>query len=481
MSRGKVLPEVALPAGTRVIADLHLDPRQPDKWADFQTWLAALEAPVLIVLGDLFESWSGGGQARDPAHAALLAELRRRACSGTALYFLHGNRDFLLDASFERAVEGTVYPAGFVGRTAGGRRVLFLHGDELATNDQSYQRFRRVVRSRVVRALAGAAPAALAVAVARALRRGARRALDGKSPAYVELQSSAAAEWCARFDASWLVCGHAHRFRDQQLAGGARWIVLDAFGGARDLLRLTAAGEFAPEASRPRRSLPTERALSSGARMILALDGPAGVGKSTVARRLARALGGFFLDTGAMYRATTLAILERGVAPTDAAGCARVAAELLLDFDQDGHVLVDGRPGEPAVRGAAVTAAVSAVAAHHGVRQAVVARQRALAAAHRIVVAEGRDTTTVVFPDATHKFYLSASLAERALRRAREEHALARLDEIRADIERRDALDSTREHSPLYAAPDAQRVETDGLDVDQVVARLLARVRREPA
>jgi cytidylate kinase len=109
----------------------------------------------------------------------------------------------------------------------------------------------------------------------------------------------------------------------------------------------------------------------------------------------------------------------------------------------------------------------------------VVARQRRIAAEQRGVVAEGRDTTTVVFPDAQHKFYLSASPAERALRRARQEQALERVDEIRAAIERRDGLDSTREHSPLRAAADARRVETDGLDVDQVVARLLALVRGE--
>ena len=219
--------------------------------------------------------------------------------------------------------------------------------------------------------------------------------------------------------------------------------------------------------------------------MIIALDGPAGAGKSTLARALARELGLFFLDTGAMYRAVTLTVLERGVAPEDEAACARIARELELDFDARGQVLYDGKPGEPLIRGPEVTRAVSLVAAHAGVRAAVVARQRAIAAAAERkgggVVAEGRDTTTVVFPDATHKFYLDASVAERARRRARQEGKLARLDEIRAEIERRDRLDSSRAHAPLRVAVDAVRIDTDGLDEGQVLARLLGHVRADHA
>ncbi len=479
MSRARLLPEIALPAGTCVIADLHLDARERGPWEAFRAWLAALDAPALLVLGDLFEYWTGANQARAEGYAALLSELGTRARAGLALHFLHGNRDFLLGRSFEQAVAGRVHARGLLGHAPDGGRVLFLHGDELATRDQSYQRLRRVLRSRAVRALAGAVPGPVSASVARALRNRSRKAVAAKSPAYVELQPDAAAEWCARHGATALVCGHAHRFRDQRLDSGARWLVLDAFGGARDVLRLGAAGELAPESSRPDRSQRRAPSLSSSGPMIIALDGPAGVGKSTVARRLARALGYFFLDTGAMYRAVTLALLERGHAPADAAAATRVAREVALDFDAGGNVLYDGKPGEPAIRGASVTAAVSEVSAHPGVREAVVARQRRIAAEQRGVVAEGRDTTTVVFPDAQHKFYLSASPAERALRRARQEQALERVDEIRAAIELRDGLDSTREHSPLRAAADARRVETDGLDVDQVVARLLSLVRGE--
>ena len=475
---GAALPEIALPAGTRVIADLHLDPLQAIPWEAFRSWLARLgDAPALVVLGDLFEYWIGAGQAREAQHAALLAQLSARARAGTALHFLHGNRDFLLGHSFEQASGGRVHPGGLLGRTAAGTRILFLHGDELATLDRSYQRLRAVVRTGALRRLANAAPAGLSAAVARALRRRSRRAVAGKPPATVALQEAAAAEWCARHGASWLVCGHAHRFRDQRLAGGARWLVLDAFGGARDVLVVSGEGELEVEGSDARRSQRAEPSLSSGARMIIALDGPAGVGKSSVARRLARALGFFFLDTGAMYRAVTLSVLGRGLAPTDAEACTRVARGLALDFDAEGRVRIDGEPGEPAIRSPEVTAAVSQVSAHPGVRECVVARQRALVEERPGIVAEGRDTTTVVFPGAMHKFYLTASVDERARRRALQQGTPEQLAEIRADIERRDALDSTRVHSPLRAAKDARRIETDGRSLEEVVELLLAHVR----
>lgn len=211
--------------------------------------------------------------------------------------------------------------------------------------------------------------------------------------------------------------------------------------------------------------------------MIIALDGPAGAGKSTVARLLARALGLVFLDTGAMYRAVTLVVLERGIAPDDARGCTSVARELHLSFDPDGHLRIDGRPGEPAIRSPEVTRNVSLVAAHPDVRVAVVAEQRAIAARGRGVVAEGRDTTTVVFPDADHKFYLDASLDERARRRALQEGKPERAAELLGELERRDRLDSSREHSPLTLAPDAVHVDTDGMTAEDVVARILDLVR----
>jgi cytidylate kinase len=208
--------------------------------------------------------------------------------------------------------------------------------------------------------------------------------------------------------------------------------------------------------------------------MIIAIDGPAGAGKSTVAREVARALGLAYLDTGAMYRAVTLAALERGIDPADGEACGALASELDLTFDAGGRIHLDGRPGEPAIRSSEVSRSVSTVSAHPAVRRAIVSAQRALAA-RQSLVAEGRDTTTVVFPAADHKFFLTASESERARRRERElgeEHRV-----VQGEIERRDRLDSTRAHSPLVRAPDAELVDTDGLGVAQVVERILELVR----
>ena len=213
--------------------------------------------------------------------------------------------------------------------------------------------------------------------------------------------------------------------------------------------------------------------------MIIAMDGPAGAGKSTVARRVAQELGLAFLDTGAMYRALTLVVLEQGVHPSDAEGCGRLARETVLDFDPSGEVRINGEPGEPAIRTRTVTLNVSAVSAHPDVREAVVDEQRAIARRLGGVVAEGRDTTTVVFPEADHKFFLNASVDERARRRAAQEGTPERLAVIRDDIERRDRLDTTRAHSPLVQAPDAVVIEGDGLGVEAVVSRILAVCRGE--
>ena len=215
--------------------------------------------------------------------------------------------------------------------------------------------------------------------------------------------------------------------------------------------------------------------------MIIAIDGPAGAGKSTVARAVAAELGYLFLDTGAMYRAVTLEVLERGVDPADGEACGAVADTLPLALDGAGRVLVDGREREADLRSRTVTRNVSTVSAHPAVRAAIVARQRDLAAeagrAGTGVVAEGRDTTTVVFPEAEHRFFLVASAAERARRRAAQEGTPERHEEILADIRRRDRLDETRAHSPLVRAPGAVVIDSDGLDAEQVTRRILEAVR----
>jgi CMP/dCMP kinase len=215
----------------------------------------------------------------------------------------------------------------------------------------------------------------------------------------------------------------------------------------------------------------------SASAMIIAIDGPAGAGKSTVARAVAAALGLAFLDTGAMYRAVAWRALESGVLPEDADACARIARTIRIAFDREGRIQVDGVPGEPAIRGEAVTRAVSAVSAHTGVRAAIVPLQRALARKGTGVVAEGRDIGSVVFPDADFKFFLTASPTVRAERRARELGTPARAPEILEDLRRRDRLDSTRADSPLVRTEDALEIDTDRLDAAGGAEAILARVR----
>lgn len=211
--------------------------------------------------------------------------------------------------------------------------------------------------------------------------------------------------------------------------------------------------------------------------MIVAIDGPAGAGKSTVAKSLARALGLHFLDTGAMYRAVTLEVLRRGLDPANGRDCAKVASEIELDFDAQGKVLIAGEPGEPHIRSHEVTSHVSAVSAHGEVRDPIVALQRSLAERWGGLVAEGRDMTTVVFPRAEHRFFLNASSSERARRRALELGTPSDVERIRVDIERRDRLDSTRAVAPLSRGEGVTLIETDGKDANDVLDTLLRTIR----
>ena len=195
--------------------------------------------------------------------------------------------------------------------------------------------------------------------------------------------------------------------------------------------------------------------------MIVAVDGPAGAGKSTVARAAADALGFTYLDSGAMYRAVALAALERGRPP------AEVAREVAIELG-DG-VRLDGRDVTAAIRAPEVSEAASRVAGDPEVRAALVERQRALMA-NGDWVAEGRDIGTVVAPDAAVKVFLTASPEERARRRAAELGADERA--VLADQALRDERDRTRAHSPLRPAPGAVELDTTGLSVDQVVERI---------
>ena len=221
--------------------------------------------------------------------------------------------------------------------------------------------------------------------------------------------------------------------------------------------------------------------------MIIAIDGPAGSGKSTVAREVARRLGFTYLDSGAMYRAVTLAALESGEDITDGAALGRLGAALDIELhrrdDDNARVIADGRDVSDAIREPRVTGASSTVAAHPEVRAAMLEKQRALMSAGDYVV-EGRDIGTVVAPDAPVKAFLTADPEERARRRAAE---LARSglsiqqDEVRDAIEQRDLLDSTRSAAPLRQADDAELIDTTGLAPEAVADRIVALAQRARA
>jgi cytidylate kinase len=220
--------------------------------------------------------------------------------------------------------------------------------------------------------------------------------------------------------------------------------------------------------------------------VIVAIDGPAGAGKSTVARSLARRLGAGYLNTGLMYRGITWVADERGVDPGDEAALAALAAKEPVRLEPGiagERVLVGDRDVTAHVRDPEVTRRVSEVSAHRAVRAAVVAAQRALLAQGNWV-ADGRDVGSVVWPDAEVKVYLDASPAERA-RRRRAEFAEQGIEmseaEVLADIERRDHLDRTRAESPLIVAEGAVVVDSTDLGVDRVVDRIAGMVERARA
>ena len=202
--------------------------------------------------------------------------------------------------------------------------------------------------------------------------------------------------------------------------------------------------------------------------MVIAIDGPAGAGKSTVARAVARTLGLTYLDSGAMYRCVALAALRAGAGLDDGAALGRLVGGLRLALE-DGRVSLDGEDVTEAIRAAEVSAAASRVSVHPEVREAMVERQRALIAGGDYV-AEGRDIGTVVSPDAALKVFLTASDVERARRRAAETgEPLADVREAQAS---RDARDREREHGALRAAEDAVEIDTTGLSADEVAARI---------
>ena len=217
--------------------------------------------------------------------------------------------------------------------------------------------------------------------------------------------------------------------------------------------------------------------------MIIAIDGPSGSGKSTLGRMLARALNLLYLDTGSMYRAVALAVIEAQIDPRDKEAVAALANQLDIDLQGDPDslcVLLGGRDVTEQIRTDSVTEMSSIVSTISGVRHAMVERQRALG--KRGAVLNGRDIGTVVFPDADIKFFLDAAPEERAERRYKEDqltvHSVATYEETLADMIERDRRDSTRADSPLKVADDAVVIDSTGKDIEAVFAEMMTHVHR---
>ncbi len=221
---------------------------------------------------------------------------------------------------------------------------------------------------------------------------------------------------------------------------------------------------------------------------VVTIDGPSGVGKSTISRKLAARLGFTYLDTGAMYRGVALKCRQSGVDVRDEAAVADLMDDLDLRLlsapseNEEVRVLLDGRDVSAAIRTPEISMLASAVSALRPVREKLTRMQQKMGAAGRIV-AEGRDTGTVVFPGAAWKFYLDAGLAERVRRRIRQlRHQGEEVDEeeIFKQIVTRDRDDMERSLAPLKAAPDAVRIDSTDLGPDDVLSRMLAVIRRNP-
>jgi cytidylate kinase len=216
--------------------------------------------------------------------------------------------------------------------------------------------------------------------------------------------------------------------------------------------------------------------------MIIAIDGPSGSGKSTLGRMLARELNLLYIDTGSMYRAVALAVIEAHVDPTNTDAVAALAASADIDLEGEPDslkVLLEGRDVTEQIRTEAVTAMSSVVSSISGVRRAMVERQRALG--QRGAVLNGRDIGTVVFPNADVKFFLTAAANERAERRFKEDRATdvdVSFEQTFSEMIERDRRDSTRADSPLKVADDAVVIDSSGLSIEEVFARMMKHVHR---
>ncbi len=424
-------------------------------------------ADALFVLGDAFLAWLGPASLRDAGLRPFLDELADAAAAGMRVVLFHGNHDFLLGRDVEQAL-GVEVAGAALDVTLGGLRARLLHGDAICTRDVSYHRLHRVLRGRAFRSTFLALPLAARTAVRDRLLAAANRGTATKPQEVMAMVDERVAQELAR-GADVLLAGHVHRARDATFPGGGRLVVLGDFestgshavfrDGRLQLLARDARYQHAPGA-------------------VVAIDGPAGCGKSSVAGALARRLGFGRLDSGAVYRAVTARVLSAGLRP-GSPDVERLARSLLLEVEQDGRVILDGLPvPEEVLRGGAVSEAVSPVSADPALRQVLLEVQRAAARRFRGLVADGRDMATVVFPEAVVSVYLDARLEVRARRRWQELRGTGHtLEDVCEQLAQRDDRDRGRATAPLAMAERATLLDTSDLTLEQVVECLLLLVR----
>ena len=240
-------PEVTvlLERGFEVIADLHLDPADVASCSEFSSWLDGRQGlERLVILGDLFDAWGGPAHSRMDGAGLVIDALRRVHERGGSVDLLWGNRDFLLDDHVARLAGARLRRDSMVAVNGAGERTLFIHGDELCTMDISYQRLRRFLRSRIVNKALLGLPLFFTLWLARRLRKKSKRAVGMKPAEEMAMQSAVVLELAKGSQATSLVCGHAHCWRDEQVAEEVRWVVLDAFGGERDCLKVSSDGRL---------------------------------------------------------------------------------------------------------------------------------------------------------------------------------------------------------------------------------------------
>lgn len=452
------------------VSDLHLrgdEPAGVARAVDFVAHARRLGADALFLLGDVYLAWMGPRSLDDPGLAPFRDALAEAVGAGLRVVLVHGNHDFMLGADVVRALGVEVATRG-LDVALGGQRARLVHGDVFCTADTSYQRLHAVLRAPLTRAALSALPARGSDALRDALLGAARVSTARKSDATMGLVD-ADVRRALEAGPDLIVCGHVHRPSD-------RVFDLDGRPG-----RLVVLGDFERTGSHAVWSdgrlelLPRDARFAPRAGPVLAIDGPAGTGKSAVSRAVAARLGWGHLDSGALYRAVTAHALELGSQPPPGA-LGRLARALCLDVDEGSRVTMQGRiVPDATLRSPGVSAQVSRVSADPEVRAALLEVQRGAARRHGGLVAEGRDMTTVVFPQAVAAVYLDARPEVRAGRRTRQDRAAGQESaEGLAALQERDRLDSSRAVAPLVLGPGVTRVDTSDLSLEQVVERVLA-------